>query len=617
MDMKQSVKKNPNLDVKISDIGPIKQFNATLEPITILIGRPNSGKSYALRSIYLFLQALDKFSDDKLKKEMEEVENDWNEIVSFSEVDEFSYSVLDYLIKTLKTIIEYYYDESLGNRESRKEGEVNTRTLPEVPASLTSIGKMNASFQSEVKVNRKLFTTDYTNLFKRMMKDSIDSRELEKIVINGRNLISLINESADSVFYEPNDKFSLNVDYYYPFPFVDVENSEEAFLLRRILREIKFNTSIEAVVKSVDVVDAALVIQVNIGPDLETTHKRLRRLVYTRRHSLQRLLRYLVRMENLLNTKLDGKTLDRVLFPIASELSSELDKVLFRKVQTDFKKALKALSGVDSVKFIPYGRSAIIQFEELLREEDPFDGIYGVMDDLGTIKGTPLAGYFYWLNKGKTKVGAQDDILQELFSTIMGGKLSLMKDETLGYHYNEDKVLDVNLSSAMVEEMTGLMLPLLTSSENELVLIEEPEAQLHVSVQILMGLLLLAIAKKKKLKIIFTTHSDLLALTLHYAVDLRPDTKSIAGLIGNLLPGINPDGEAVRKLAEIISDDNNPISLSSYYIDQKGVSMPISKEEFNKSVPTISNTVDTFFKWTVDEIYKKKNRKETEPAVER
>jgi hypothetical protein len=158
--------------------------------------------------------------------------------------------------------------------------------------------------------------------------------------------------------------------------------------------------------------------------------------------------------------------------------------------------------------------------------------------------------------------------------------------------------------------MAGLLLPLLSASEGELILIEEPEAQLHVSTQIMMSLLLIAVAAQKKLKIVFSTHSDLLALGVHYIQDIKPNQESLSDLIKKMVTESRVASESISHLAHTIANNYGDFKSTSYYFEQDGNSRLISKEELRKNVPGISDTVEKFYNWTVTELLKKRKSDE-------
>ena len=61
---------NKGIEFKIKKVGPIQDLKIELGDITMLLGRPNSGKSYTLRSMYWFLQILDEKAQPRLSEKI-------------------------------------------------------------------------------------------------------------------------------------------------------------------------------------------------------------------------------------------------------------------------------------------------------------------------------------------------------------------------------------------------------------------------------------------------------------------------------------------------------------------------------------------------------------------
>lgn len=596
-----------NFELRIKDVGPLKDFNATFNHLSILLGRPNSGKSYVLRSLYLYLQALDNYSDKILEQDMLNNDSEWHVIKSVSLDDTSLVTIKDYVVKALRSMLDSYSDRNITTNSKRKgsisKSEIKNALVTDF--SLQSIGQIEESINVEFSLNKKLLTNDYTEIFKKMMLGSLNSRTLENITLNGRNIVSLIEESVKNTIHKEGEKFSVKIPDYLPLILPASSNTRDFFPLRRILRELQFDVTVNCLLVSVSESKIDMDLKIVIKLDKKSLSGRFIELIDIRPDYIKTIRAYLEQMETFDVTDEPDftKFYRSVMLPILDSVSAELDKDLFLKTQTEFKTALRALSGINSVKFIPYGRSALIQLSNLVGNEDITDYTEELQSELNSYKGIAFASYLEWLGKGKQKLKANEDVLQELFSPIMGGRISLINDdETLGYQYQKDRILDLNLSSAMVEEMTGLLLPLLTSNDNELVLLEEPEAQLHVSIQILMGILLIALVKRRKLKIAFTTHSDLIPLVIHYILDLKPSVESLTNLMSELIPGLVADDKYVKRLAEAVCDDENSIVSDAFYLDRDSKSRIVNRDELEKSVPGISKTINTFAKWTATEL---------------
>ena len=126
-----------------------------------------------------------------------------------------------------------------------------------------------------------------------------------------------------------------------------------------------------------------------------------------------------------------------------------------------------------------------------------------------------------------------------------------------------------------------------------------------------MGLLLIAIVRTKKVRILLSTHSDLIALAIHYIIDLKPDTKSLVTLMENLLPDLKGEHDLLVQLAKAIQSGEESLSTNIFYLNRDGTSGEINSDDLERDVPGISSTVEIFFKWTVSEIRRSREANST------
>jgi hypothetical protein len=95
---------------------------------------------------------------------------------------------------------------------------------------------------------------------------------------------------------------------------------------------------------------------------------------------------------------------------------------------------------------------------------------------------------------------------------ILGGKIKLIKYEeiatpVLEFEFDENKSIEMHLTSSMVKELTGLVLYFkYSANENGLLIIDEPEMNLHPEAQVKL-LEILTMAVNRGLKVLITTHS--------------------------------------------------------------------------------------------------------------
>ena len=77
----------------------------------------------------------------------------------------------------------------------------------------------------------------------------------------------------------------------------------------------------------------------------------------------------------------------------------------------------------------------------------------------------------------------------------------------LEFEFEEGKSIEMHLTSSMVKELAGLVLYLkYLANENDLLIIDEPEMNLHPEAQVKL-LEILTMAVNRGLKVLITTHS--------------------------------------------------------------------------------------------------------------
>lgn len=263
---------------------------------------------------------------------------------------------------------------------------------------------------------------------------------------------------------------------------------------------------------------------------------------------------------------------------------------------------LKKIEPPFDVCFIPYGRSPLIYLTEEQTAPQTFERVF--IEDI--LKFNPIYNsYLALLREGRATIkrGSNTQLIElnTLFRNLLQGELELKEEGLLYKDYREGSV-KITQASALAGEVTGIFLPLVNMKNGSIILIEEPESQLHVAAQILMALTILALAKKYNHKFIFTTHSDLLAI-IFAAIQSKQNInkKRLADLIKKVceVQGVPFSNKSVDKLVEFITTDTN-IQINFYYYkpDRNLVSVERqSAEDILKKVKSISDTIDIIANW--------------------
>lgn len=582
--------------VFVKEIGPIKKLELPLRDLSLLLGRPNSGKSYSLRSIYWFLQSLDEKALVRLVQSYGTAYSlETPELNSF-QLNEFARPLFDYLIKVLKQLKEEY------SLEKPAEQREQNRKRPLRKLNIESFQK---DMEIEIRIPREELYENISQLYVKELNKFVGSSAIDHIMINDSNLQQVLKRAINSIVPE-KDHIITGRDYHFFLPeFSNSNDSAIAYTIRRLRHDFPILFDFDGKIIGVETNSVRMIVSISLHFDLEKANLMYERHSYLRelRAPLDRYLDVLEKITSEDQENIINYSSTQILEDITKEYHDFVMQLAFDEIRNE----IYNLTSFKSVKFFPYGRNLVMQLANL-SFGNPYYDSDEIIDILRGIDSTPAANYLEWAIEGKKLINNAPEEFIGLFEPILGGKISYLEESgALVYNYSKGEGVNLGLSSAMVEELAGILLPLLSASESELILIEEPEAQLHVSTQILMGLLLIAIAAQKNLKIVISTHSDLLALVIHYVLELRPEEESLISLIKSLLPDANKGSHQMRWLASAITNMNRRTDSISCFIEQNGKSRIIGREELDKSVPGISSTVDSFYKWTVSELIKRSN----------
>jgi len=227
-----------------------------------------------------------------------------------------------------------------------------------------------------------------------------------------------------------------------------------------------------------------------------------------------------------------------------------------------------------------------------------------------------LYSYISHLYRGRNQFSSSErnDTLIELFKPVLQGELRfdqgtrLVRYERWGFErlsgiYGPVQV-PLRFSSALASEVAGILLPILALPKGSLILIEEPESQLHVSAQVLMALSLMGLAKLYGHRIVFSTHSDILAYVLAALSVLKPRKDDLVKVVRKMLEmqGIQPSDEDLEPLAEAASKSVD-VRVAFYYYrpTEEGVRVVAkSPEDIMASVEGITDTIDVLTSWAVN-----------------
>ncbi|HII83115.1 MAG TPA: AAA family ATPase [Ferroplasma sp.] len=549
---------NDEIEFEIKNIGPIKKSIIRTKNITTILGLPNSGKSYALRSIYWFLQLLDEY---RFKE--------FNRLVNHVKSDEIlENKIMNDMNKEIEKELNGIVDDFISNKQN---------ILHEV-------------YKNNIKINYKINLEKLKLLIKGVFKDTLKqytgSSNIKNIKVNGKSIDTIIDDSISEIpiFGSEYSKEDNGLHFMYSIARNSHITPEKYYEKMNKLRRHPLTVTINPM----NISKAGTSINVDVTFSISRA---------TDQYLQERLDFYGL---NFASTNISIEN-----FPymgiIISNISENIWTSIINFSLKNIKSAISDISGINSIKFIPYGRNIIVQlYNNSLKKSLYYPG--EILEDLNVLKSAPFSSYFKWLDAGRERLNNNQNELINLFNFIINGEIkSDSNTNALKYFFGDNKSVDIVLSSAMVEEITGLMLPIISSNDKDLIIIEEPEAQLHISTQIIMGILLVALVKKKDIKIIFSTHSDTLVIVMNYLLTQHVEKNDVQ----NLVKAIYNNQFSQDNLNDLINvfDDKKKIDIK-FYSNKDDKFMLIDNKDILKEIPGITDFIDRLFNWSIGVISK-------------
>ena len=549
---------NDEIEFEIKNIGPIKKSIIRTKNITTILGLTNSGKSYALRSIYWFLQLLDEY---RFKE--------FNRLVNHVKSDEIlENKIMNDMNKEIEKELNGIVDDFISNKQN-------------IPHEV---------YKNNIKINYKINLEKLKLLIKGVFKDTLKqytgSSNIKNIKVNGKSIDTIIDDSISEIpiFGSEYSKDDNGLHFMYSIPRNSNFTPEQYYEIMKKLRRHPLTVTINPM----NISKAGTSINVDVTFSISRATDQ-----------------YLQERLDFYGLNFPGTNISIENFPymgiIISNISENIWTSIINFSLKNIKSAISDISGINSIKFIPYGRNIIVQlYNNSLKKSLYYPG--EILEDLSVLKSAPFSSYFKWLDAGREKLNNNQNELINLFNFIINGEIkSDSNTNALKYFFGDNKSVDIVLSSAMVEEITGLMLPIISSNDKYLIIIEEPEAQLHISTQIIMGILLVALVKKKDIKIIFSTHSDTLVIVMNYLLTQHVEKNDVQ----NLVKAIYNNQFSQDNLNDLINvfDDKKKIDIK-FYSNKDDKFMLIDNKDILKEIPGITDFIDRLFNWSIGVISK-------------
>lgn len=280
--------------------------------------------------------------------------------------------------------------------------------------------------------------------------------------------------------------------------------------------------------------------------------------------------------------------------------SRAIAKIIIEEIMEKVPEAVRSRYIYNTVAFLTYGRGLLSRFLERPSQLETIERL------LARTLGVEVASTIYKIKKGYEKWldiqegrGEEWSIkMAKSFEPLLEGRLISTATKIPYYKDWSGAETPLTLSSALVGEYVALLYSALASKDG-LLLIEEPESQLHPSAQIAMAILLAALPNLCGCHVAASTHSDLLALTLSYIAFYHPSSAAISQLLESTMPHAKNYKEGLSFLSQAASTLSLE-NLKIYYFERDGGYTEIRQvnpEELMSGVPGIKETLGALAKW--------------------
>ena len=539
------------MKLKLERIGPIKEAEIKLGNITLFLGYPSTGKSYALRAIYSSLLPLDPAHEISLKGSI------FNSLFNKELWIKGDY-VLSYLTNAF-LIGSCNIQQDLEKIANEVGLQVNvdmkiSENECEATIKFSEIEKLTTLVQ---RVVRRVKETLKSEIIK-ALGQSVNYQVGESTVfIDDMQLPSFIDSLNISISSEELKKKNNSA-----IPFYRPSDKGELQISKKIMYDEDENAVELDVIANIKMVNAA-------------------------------------------TTESKKVSLEANYSPIINDLFS-LDSIFNSMVET-----LRVNTNYKSVAFLPYGKSVLSAVSNpisspkslaaSLNNQTLFELLKSVFGNWPQQLDSTYRSFIDHFNAGKEiiKSGILNDRQRFILDLLISATgMKIVVDELNQILYEpENRPLTPLQASALVNEISTMLIPLLDLETPSLVFIEEPEAQLHPAYQLVLAVMLLSLVNMGY-KFVISTHSDIFAQFLGELVKYKPSKEKILELLKNVLDEIPPTFD---EMAESAVNALKKIKLYSYYFEKGGKVSEKSIDELIIVTPGISvEVVDKLFDWTVE-----------------
>jgi len=538
--------------LEIENLGPLKRGTIDFGDITLLMGPPNTGKSYTLKTLYTKMFLLDEYTSTFLYGAVSE------RVVSsaFIEVEGLMYRATRLLLKTLSK-------QELKQEEQVGSDLVYTVTLP--GSTIITIGR----------------TIDLS-----LAIDKILSRVVNTIALAVLPMVDISSSTLKPVDASRTESYAieaLSVACRQGFRKTSADAIDITEHLLKLIKKSITRNNVDA---------RKLVVEAKVYPEVSQIQLDGKSI----KVSILPKLRVEINTEAVKGASVD---LSKVPDFEVDLFVSEVSKATLKKYGESISKAvydtladyIAHATGLSDLRFMPSQRNGLVMLLEHVgyKHFDAVKGLYPLV----------VSSYAYWYAQGR-KLFAEGKLAEWqrklinaaaplLEGTVVADRFRLLYKDWRG------AITDIGQASSFAHEVASVLFPLLTTKDRSLILVEEPEAQLHPRAQVIMALFIAALPRLHNCRIVASTNSDLFAITLAQLAVQRPGKKWVADLVKELIPHVS---EGVDELAEAAAESARSIDVKVYEYTEEGSVKQVQLESIlSERVPSITEVVDKLISW--------------------
>jgi len=539
--------------IRIDRLGPTSNASVRLGEITLLMGPPNAGKSYTLKSLYTKLFLLDDYAATVFRKSV-------SERIRSALLGEMREAV-DYMFGTMLNIVAGNYDP----RELAGKGYNVDVTRHENSVSITARRPIQVVLGLDA-LSGLLKDSMYSVAYGSLPYEYLESVTLEPVDLS-KDAHSILSGVLSSMRTAGFREVSL--------PPIDVGKR-----LNALIEEGAEKPGAE-IRTSVKFQPAESALNVTIEPALR---------VDISAEALNRLASAGAESRNIAPAVYS----DLIADTLAEKCGRTASKMLLKALQS----YIASATNVDSVRFIPPAKGLAVAEVEYI-SHDP-DARSAYKEAFSEIYPTIMASHVYWTVRGREALmkGELTDRQKNLLRASVPLLEGTLSGEGLSVVYRDwrGSSTDLRYASSLVHEVAGVLLPLLTVGDRPLVLVDEPASHLHPRAQVIMALFIAALPKLCGCRVVASTHSDLFAVTIAQLAVQKPEREWVAELINELVPHVS---EGVNELSEAVAKSARSSSVRVYEYRDDGTVKQIQLESIlSERIPGASEVVDKLIEWS-------------------